>query len=173
MGVTSLTPTSINLSSYLNKDKLVTKYKSWVPRLFNSNRPQLEVPRMILHLPPPDAVVGTVAAADWHGLRTSTSIQLIRFIAPRNLLLASRLLTLWLRRDDLHTVTVAITFVARVLVIKEVNTTVLMGLLLRLVIQRVLEVAGVGVVSAVVRSRCAVRASPVLLDGGSGTVPNQ
>ena len=117
--VTNLTPTSINLSSYLNKDKLFTKYKSWVPRLFNSNRPQLEVPRMILHLPPPDAVVGTVAATDWHELRTSTSIQLIRFTAPRNLLLASQLLTLRLRRGDLHTVTVAITFVVRVLALRK------------------------------------------------------
>lgn len=78
-----------------------------------------------------------------------------------------------LRRDDLHTATAATTSAVRAPVTKEANTTALMGLLLRLVIQRVLEVVGVGVVSVVDGSRCSIRASPVLLEGESGIVPNQ
>ena len=96
-------------------------------------------------------------------------------MAPRNPLLAGRLRTrrLWLRWDGLRTVTVAITFVVRLLVTKEVNTAVLKGLLfLRLVIQRVLEVVGVGVVGVVVGDGCPVRVPPVL-EGENGVVSCQ
>lgn len=94
-------------------------------------------------------------------------------MAPRNPLLAGRLRTrrLRLRLDGLRTVTVAITFVVRLLVTKEVNTTVLKGLLfLRLVIQRVLEVVGVGVVGVVVGDGCRV---PPVLEGENGVVSRQ
>ena len=107
------------------------------------------------------------------GCALAPVFQLTRFMAPRNPLLAGRLRTrrLRLRLDGLRTVTVAITFVVRLLVTKEVNTTVLKGLLfLRLVIQRVLEVVGVGVVGVVVGDGCRV---PPVLEGENGVVSRQ